>query len=255
MDPVRRPPSWLLALGPDDPPAWIEVDGRRLERTRLYKHDFFAATARYGPPDAGAVILKLARRAPLFGLPLGWLGRLMTRHEARSLEAMQGLAVVPRALGRYGPHGLLRQYVEGHDLRRGAPVPDDFFPRLEDGLRAMHARRFAYVDLEKPENVLCGADGRPYLVDFQIAWSFRRCPWPFTLFRRWLQEADRYHAKKLQRRLRPDQMSAAELERSRRRPAHVRLFGNLSHPFRRLRRAILRRCAPIPKGTERGRVV
>jgi hypothetical protein len=145
--------------------------------------------------------------------------------------------------------------VEGHDLRRGAPVPDDFFPRLEDGLRAMHARRFAYVDLEKPENVLCGADGRPYLVDFQIAWSFRRCPWPFTLLRRWLQEADRYHAKKLQRRLRPDQMSAAELERSRRRPAHVRLFGNLSHPFRRLRRAILRRCAPIPKGTERGRVV
>jgi hypothetical protein len=114
----------------------------------------------------------------------------------------------------------------------------------------------ACVDLEKPANVLVGDDGRPYLLDFQISW-----PWPLgwlihTRPARWLcrrlQQGDIYHLRKLQRRFRPDQMTARELADSYRRPWPVRVYTFLTRPLTRLRRQALSRVDPGRHEYERG---
>jgi len=252
-----RTPSWLLALGREGAPEEIVLADERYRLERVFKHDFFAFTALYGG-GRRRVVLKIGRKASLCGLPLAWIGRLHAWHESRCFREVQDLEIVPRFTGRWGRHGLTHEFVQGHPLERGERVPDDFFDRLRSGLREIHERKMAYVDLEKPENVLVGDDGRPYLFDFQISWHwparFGGDLWPLSFVRRWLQNSDVYHVQKLQRRTRPDLMSAADLSASHRRPLHIKLYGGLTRPITRLRRRVLNRVDPVKKRGERGRV-
>ena len=257
-----RTPAWLLALGREEPPAEISLPSGRYRLARIFKHDFFAFTARYNRTDPSQdfdVVLKVGRKAWLFLLPLGWIGRLHAWHESRVLEQLQDLDVVPAFTGRWGKHGFSHAFIEGDELRKGFPVPDDFFERLERGLREVHGRDMAYVDLEKPENVLVSTEGAPYLFDFQIAWYWPRraggdLP-PLTWIRRLAQRSDRYHLLKLRRRVRPDQMSPEELTLSHKRPGYVQVHNLLTRPFTRIRRRFLERVDPKKRrGDERGRV-
>ena len=117
----------------------------------------------------------------------------------------------------------------------------------------MHQRDVAYVDLEKRENILVDAQGRPYLIDFQISWRWpaggngrgqglqRLIPAPlgrFLLAR--LQQGDRYHLLKHRRRHRPDAMTPEQLEASYRRGPYVDLHRWLFRPFTLLRRGVLK---------------
>lgn len=256
--PESRPtPPWLLALGKEPPPPAIELGGARYELGRIFKHDFFAYTALYRGP-VGSIVLKIGRKAPFFGLPLAWIGRLHAWHEAAVFRAVDDIAIVPRFTGRYGKHGITHAFVEGHPLEKGERVADDFFPRLAEGLAEIHRRGLAYVDLEKPENVLVGANGRPYLFDFQISWrwpfAFLRERWPVTAIARRFQAGDLYHLAKLQRRTRPDQFSPEQLAAAKRRPFLVRLHNGLTRPLTLLRRRALKHLDPARKRGERGRV-
>ncbi len=250
-------PSWLLALGKEPAPEWIQLEGGSFQLERVFKHDFFAYTALYRG-ERGRVVLKIGRKASLFGLPLGWIGRLNAWHESTVFRAVDDLEVVPRFTGRWGRHGITHEYIDGHALERGERVPDDFFERLSAGLEEIHRRGLAYVDLEKCQNVLIGVDGRPYLFDFQISW---RWPlpwggdlWPASWLRRRLQAGDRYHLTKLKLRSRPDLFTPEELVAARRRPPLIWLYGALTRPFTRLRRLFLRRIDPTRKRGERGSV-
>jgi len=276
--PSKRTPQCLRALGRDDLPVEFDLTGRRYRHVQTFKHDFFAATGLYadaGEPFSagsecesdevptalravvpGQVVLKIGRRTGFLGLPLGWVGGWLTRQEATQLQAVSDLPGVPRLLGLPSRDALVRQYVPGHPLSKGEKVSDGFFPRLADLLQTLHRRGRAYVDLEKPENVLVGEDGQPYLVDFQISW-----PWPLgwvtrSPLGRWLecrlQQGDLYHLRKLRRRFRPDQLSPAELEESYRRPWPVRLHQRLTRPLTRLRRWVLAKVDPARRG-RRGR--
>ncbi len=255
MSDSQETPSWLKALGREPVPQAIELGGRTHRLERVLKHDFFAYTGLYVAGDE-KIILKLGRKASLWGLPLGWIGRLHARHECAVFQQLEDLEVVPRFTGRYGKYGITHAYVEGRDLRRGEHVDDDFFPRLRHGLAEIHRRGMAYVDLEKCENVLVGDDGRPYLFDFQISWYWPGRLggdlWPLRWIRTRLQQADDYHLTKLIRRIRPDLLSGEELAASRRKPPHVRLHSALTRPFTRLRRRILNRVDPSRKRGKRG---
>jgi hypothetical protein len=250
-------PSWLLALGKEPPPEAIEVAGASYRLERVYKHDFFAYTGLYGG-SAGRIVLKIGRTAGICGVPLRWVGRLHAWHESAVLAEVDDLDVVPRFTGRWGPCGITHEFVPGHPLARGEHVPDDFFPRLAEGLEAIHRRGLAYVDLEKCENVLVGDDGRPYLFDFQIAWRWpfhrTRGLWPLPAIARRFQAGDRYHLRKLQLRTRPDQFTPEELAQARHKPFLVRLHGSLTRPLTWLRRRVLQRIDPRRKSGERGRV-
>jgi serine/threonine protein kinase len=152
----------------------------------------------------------------------------------------------------------VHEFVEGQPLHRDVRVPDEFFGRLESALAQIHAREMAYVDLEKPQNVLLGDDGRPYLIDFQISWRLRPSRGGRTAIARWicsrLQQGDRYHLLKLRRRFRPDQLTPEQIEASYRRPAGVRLHARLTRPLLRLRRRLLDRLEPSRRVGERGTV-
>jgi hypothetical protein len=253
--PVRH--AWLRALGADDMPgAFMLADGP-YRHVRTYKHDFFAATGLY-EGACGKVILKLGRTRTFLGLPLAWLGQWLADHETRMYGVADGVAGVPRCLGRLGRTGFVHAFVEGHPLQRHEPVPDDFFPRLESMLDALHARGMAYVDLEKRENILVGADGRPWLIDFQISYPgpqldarWRRPPGPGALlrllpvgWRRWLlqrfQQGDRYHALKHRRRHRPDTLSPEQVAASYQVGWAIRLHRRIARPMTLLRRSALK---------------
>jgi len=253
----ETPPSFLRALGRHDPPAEFEFLGKQYVLRRVFKHDFFAATALY--EGAGEkVILKIGRRASLAFLPLRWIGRLLARHEAAALGACRGIVGVPRLLGQWRSTGLVREYIEGRPLTRGMRVPDAFHSQLREIVKEIHGRGMAYVDLEKAENVLVGDDGRPYLIDFQIAWYVPRRwgggLWPARAVCRRLQSGDLYHLKKLVRRTRPDLLTDRERAATYRKPWYVHVHAWFTSPLRRLRRRILNRLDPRRMPGERGRV-
>ncbi len=254
---VRQTPPSLRALGRRSLPTQIEVDGQCYSQLRVFKNDFFAATALY-EGTAGKVILKVQRQARFLLIPLGWVGRILAAREAAAMRRLSGLTGIPKLIGRWGKTGIVREYIEGHTLSSKERVPDDFHDRLRALIEAVHARGMAYVDLEKCENVLVGDDGRPYLFDFQIAWYLQR-RWggelpPARLLRRWLQAGDRYHLIKLQRRTRPDQLSDEARSASYAKPWFVRVHHFITRPFTRVRRAVLNRIDPGGKRGERGRM-
>lgn len=235
--------GWLYALPGGRLPEAVTCDGQSYRLRETFKHDFFAATGLYEGP-AGLAVLKVGRTNRLFGLPLSWAGRLLCGREARHYELAQGLAGVPRLIGRVGATGFLHEYVPGRPLRRREPVPDAFFVRLQELLAALHARHMAYVDLNKRENILVGDDGRPYLIDFQIALHLPPAGWRRLRPVRWLlacfQRADVYHCLKHKRRSRPDLLTPEERAVVSRLSIWIRLHRLVARPLTQLRRAVLR---------------
>lgn len=255
--PARNTPPFLTAMGRRHLPAEVKVADSIYRKQRVFKNDFFAVTALYCT-DADSVILKVHRQAPLGFIPLRWVGRLLAAREAAAFELLTEVQGVPKLIARWGPTGVIREFVEGHPLARGERVSDDFHPMLQALIKTLHGHRMAYVDLEKCENVLVGDDGRPYLFDFQIAWHLSRRLggelWPMRKLRTWLQNGDRYHLIKLQRRTRPDQLSVEQLAKSYNRPWYLRVHRTLTFPFTWCRRRVLDRIDPRRTPGERGTV-
>jgi hypothetical protein len=239
-------------------PPEIEVGSQRYALRRVFKNDFFAVTAMY-EGNTERVLLKVGRQARFLLIPMKWVGRWLAAREEAALRRLAQVEGIPRFIARWGSTGFIREFVEGHPLTRGERVPDDFHARLAALVNEIHRREMAYVDLEKCENVLVSDDGRPYLFDFQIAWHVPRRwggqLWPMRRLRAWFQAGDRYHLVKLQRRTRPDQLTAEDLAASYRRPWYVRVHRIVTNPFTWTRRRILDRVDPRRKTGERGRVI
>ncbi len=220
------------------------LGGRTYRLEKTLKQDFFAATGLYVGPDGERVVLKHYHTEPWLGCPLDWAGRWMAEREVRHYRLLQDTGGVPRLLGRVGRSALVHAWVPGTDLLdRRTPVPDDFFDRLERLVADLHARNMAYVDMNKPDNVLVAEDGRPVLIDFQISWAPRLDRGPLRGLKRrllaLLQEADRYHVRKLKRRFRPDLMTEAERAAAKRPPWFLRIHRLVGAPLRDLRRKFL----------------
>jgi hypothetical protein len=218
--------------------------GRTYTLEKVLKHDFFAVTARFRGPDGEAVCLKHYHTEPWLGLDLEWAGRLMADREVRHYGLLQNLENVPRLLGRVGKSAFAHSWVEGNDLLdQKDRLPDDFFERLEALLAAVHARGMAYIDMNKPDNVLVGTDGRPVLIDFQISWAPKPSWGPLGGLKRRLlamfQESDRYHVRKLKRLYRPDLMTPEERAAGKQRPWFLNLHRLIGAPLRDLRRKFL----------------
>ena len=155
-------------------PEKLEAGGRFYAFRRLYKHDFFAATALYEQvtPDDSPSNHSRTSSAPtactqsFFGLPMGWLGRFVARHEIQIYQKLQGIPGIPSFLGTVGKNGFLHAFVPGRELSAAVALEPDFFDRLHELFTSIHTLNIAYVDANKRENILVGDDGRPYLIDF-----------------------------------------------------------------------------------------
>jgi hypothetical protein len=129
----------------------------------------------------------------------------------------------------------------------GTPGPadqlDKYFDQLHDILSAIHDRGVAYVDLNKPENVLLGEDTKPYLLDFQISFAPNNLWAPlqkiFAQILRQLQTEDWYHFSKHKRHLRPDLMTPDDYIRSYQRSLPIRLHRIIAMPYFAIRHFIM----------------
>ncbi|MCC6239615.1 MAG: hypothetical protein IT448_04885 [Phycisphaerales bacterium] len=233
----------LRALGADDLPDIIDLAGQRWHHRITVKHDFFAATGFYRSEDGQLCVVKINRVTDFLGLPLQWLGKILCSREVRCYQALHDVPNIPAFLGRVGTTGFMHAFIPGQPLARGMSVPDAFFPELETLLDTLRNRGIAYVDTNKPENILLGDDGRPYLIDFQINFALHDFGNHF-LSRWWLNrmhESDLYHLYKHKRRLRPDQLQPDEALRLEQRGFLIRLHRFLTRPYFHLRRRTMQR--------------
>jgi len=233
----------FFALGDQPMPPTVDLPDRSVRHVETFKHDFFAATGLYRDRRDREVVVKIYRSRGFIGLPLRWAGRWMAGRESRHYQALAGVAGVPEFEGQPDDCSLSHQFVPGRPLHRSDKVDDHFFDRLAATLEEMHRRNITCVDLDKPENILLGDDGRPYLIDFQISWYVR--PGILTggwisrrIFRRFKKE-DLYHFRKHKRRIRPDQLTEQEAALAYRKSCWIVLHRIVTRPYFIIRRWVM----------------
>lgn len=235
--------------------AALEAAGFTL--VRVLKDDFFAENFLVERGGRRFVVKHSRMRAPL-GRVLGAVSRRLIRREQRAYRRLRGIAGVPALVAPLGRTFLVHAYVEGQTLREhrkarlaaGGPgeplVPDDFFASVEETIDALHRRGIVHLDLSKPDNVLVGTDGRPSLIDFQLALDFGRGalagPRWQPLFAR-LRREDLRHLAKLKRKVRRDLLTDTDRARLRR-SLPSRLHACVRVPLLALKRLV------FPKGSD-----
>jgi hypothetical protein len=257
---------YFYACGRKGLPQEIACLGGRYVLEKVLKHDFHAATGLYRrktedrrqrTEDGAALnrpssesglparlIGKINRRTHFGFLPLGWIGRLMAHSEISKLRRCEGIRAVPQVLARIDSHMYVYEYIEGWSLNEKPALPADFFDRLIVALQQVHARNLVHFDLHKRGNILVDLEGRPHIIDFQIARHVGdRCLLSRRLsarFRRWLQSYDLYHVYKHKRRLQPELLTEAEKKLSYNHSLGLEIQRAIAKPYKRIRRATLR---------------
>jgi len=103
-----------------------------------------------------------------------WWARIFARRaaarEARALARLAGIDGVP-ALREWNGRELLRGYIAGRPMQQAQPRDRVYYREALRLLARLHRRGIVHNDLAKEPNWLVREDGRPALVDFQIAWT------------------------------------------------------------------------------------
>jgi hypothetical protein len=211
----RKRPNVLRALGKQEPPRTVSVEGITYHLREVFKHDSWAATAKYGDGaptllegntesgivDGKTIVCKFNRQSPIGLIPMGWLGRFLARREHYFLSELKNFEGIPevysdvRIDGHVAKHAVAHVFIEGKPLSLCRNMTEEFFDRVERLIDRLHERRIAYVDLHKQENVIVGDDGLPYLIDFQVSMQLPSWRWLDPMFRIF-RDCDRYHMSK-----------------------------------------------------------
>jgi hypothetical protein len=247
----RKRPNVFRALGSQEPPERVTVDGNAYYLREIFKHDSWAATAKYGDGgpitprcpedrrgiDQNVIVCKFNRQSPVGLIPMRWLGRWLAYREHYFLSALSDVCGIPevyddiRVDGKVAQNAVAHAFVPGSPLSLCSDLDPLFFERIEGLVAELHRRRIVYVDLHKQENVIVGDDGLPYLIDFQVSLYLPNRFWLNPLFRI-LQDCDRYHLYKHRKHLRIPGDSVD-------RPWLIRAHRRIGVPLRTARRRFL----------------
>jgi hypothetical protein len=139
-----------------------------LAEGELLKRDLFGEVRRVRAPYDGCQAECVLRDTTVAARGLRWLARRMAAGEARALRALRRETGVPKLVSWDGRR-LVRTWLPGTPMQ-AAGIPDRAYFRAALGLlRRLHAAGLVHNDLAKEPNWLVTADGRPALVDFQLA--------------------------------------------------------------------------------------
>ena len=249
--------AWSMrALGRQGLPNPFVIDGVTYRLAKTIKHDFFAATGFYTDPSGRLVVLKMGRTEEFWGLPLAWLGQRLCRREMRFYRRLADLPNVPAVVGTVGATGFVHAYVHGNPLSKDRPIPPGFFANLQSLMAELHRRNIAYVDANKPENILQGDDNLPHLIDFQISYDLHSLgdwPWSRWLLRR-AQREDDYHVLKHKKKLCPQELTPDELARVNHKSWIIRAHRFVFKPYFLIRRRLFKRLRDsgrlLPEGSK-----
>jgi RIO-like serine/threonine protein kinase len=98
-----------------------------------------------------------------------WLARYLMRRERLALAHLAGtIEGIPRLLGA-DRNTLTRAWIDGSPMHMARPRDPAYFRAALKLLRRLHAAGVLHNDLAKETNWLVTPDGRPALVDFQLA--------------------------------------------------------------------------------------
>lgn len=140
---------------------------------RLLKRDLFGCVhlVPTGPGDPQPACVE--RDTTTAAVGAGWIARHLAAREARALEALRRVPQVPRLVAWDGRR-LRRTWLPGRPMHRASGLDRAYFREALRLLRRLHAAGVVHNDLAKEPNWLVSADGRPALVDFQLALRPRR---------------------------------------------------------------------------------
>jgi RIO-like serine/threonine protein kinase len=130
------------------------------------------------------------------------------RREFRALTRLSqgpGIEGIPRALSLERAR-LTRSWIEGTPMQIARPRDPRYFRAASRLLRQLHAANVIHNDLAKETNWLVTPDGRPALVDFQLAMTLRKR----GAFARSLGHDDLRHLLKHKRTYLPELLTARE---------------------------------------------
>ncbi|NJN63482.1 MAG: hypothetical protein HC882_00460 [Acidobacteria bacterium] len=116
--------------------------------------------------DGTRIVIKDFRRKNAM---IRFWGRIQTRREARILELLSGLSIVPKFLGRVDAEALALEYVPGHLLHRigRGPAVSKYLQQLRRAMDSFHRRGIIHNDLRGRENVLVrDSDDHVIIVDW-----------------------------------------------------------------------------------------
>jgi len=133
----------------------------------LLKRDLFGAVNHVRAPGADPEDC-VERDTTVAAAGLRWLARRLAAREARALTELRGLPGVPRLLSWDGRR-LVRSWVPGTPLQSAPGIDAAWFREALRLLRRVHAAGIVHNDMAKEPNWLVGPDGRPALLDFQLA--------------------------------------------------------------------------------------
>src|SRR4051812_4805141 len=140
-----------------------------------------------------------------------WARRLahhLMRREHRALTRLAlgtGVDGIPRVL-RFEGDKLVRTWIDGAPMHLAKPHNPGYFRAAARLLRRLHAAKVIHNDLAKETNWLVTPDGRPALVDFQLAMTLTRR----GALARALGHDDLRHLLKHKRSYLPERLTARE---------------------------------------------
>lgn len=132
--------------------------------------------------------------------PVRLWGRFCLALEERALRRLAGVEGIPAFHSRPSPHAICMQFIDARpisSLARGE-LPRDFAERLERLFAAIEERGVVHGDPHF-RNILCDAEGRPYLIDFSLSYVRGSIPWIDRWLFRNLQALSRKKIAKLRR--------------------------------------------------------
>jgi RIO-like serine/threonine protein kinase len=194
-------------------------------QARIFKHDALG-TIRLVSTGRVAFVERDTRTAR-WGLR--WLARRLAHREAAALQALEGVAHVPRLVSFDGVV-LHRSFVPGEVLYARPPDSRRYFANALRVLRRMHRAGVTHNDLAKESNWIAGPGDTAGIVDFQIAIRASRRD---ARFRRLAYE-DLRHLLKHKRTYRPDALTKRQRRVLARPGTGVRAWRALCKPLYRL---------------------